>query len=77
MEGLADFILRLFDKDNEEELWQTWLHKDVNMGFEDFKKKYMQSSHKKKITTMSIEEEKQIIANASRFIKPINEGGEN
>ena len=43
----------------------------------DFKKKYMQNSHKKKITTMSIEEEKQIIANASRFIKPINEGGEN
>ena len=68
--------MRLFDKDNEEELWQTWLHKDVNMSFEDFKKKYMQSNHKKKITSMSLEEEKQIIANASRFIKPTNEGGE-
>lgn len=76
MKELADFILQLFDKDNEEELWQTWLHKDVDMGFEEFKKKYAQSSHKKKITAMSVEEEKQIIANATRFIKPTNEGGE-
>lgn len=77
LEGLADFILSLIDKDREEELWETWLHKDQDKSFEDFKKKYFKKLRKDKKEILSKEEEQKNIQNAMRFIKPINKGGDN
>lgn len=77
LEGLADFILQLYDKDSEDEIWQTWLHKEQTDNFKDFKKKYLKKLHKPKNKVMSKEEEQKAISNAVRFIKPINKGGEN
>jgi hypothetical protein len=77
MKDSADFILKLFDKENEDELWQTWLHKEMSVNFADFKKKYYKNANTSKVKSMSAEEEKRIIENATRFIKPKNKGGEN
>jgi len=77
LEGLADFVLSMFDKNKEDELWDTWLHKDQQNTFADFKKKYFKNSRKKKKETLSKEEEKKIIESSMQFIKPINKGGEN
>jgi hypothetical protein len=68
--------LDLTDQDNEEEIWQTWLHKDANMGYKDFKKKYLKSVRKPKTATISKEEEQKALELAMRFIKPVKEGGE-
>lgn len=76
LEGLADFIFMLFDKENEEELWQTWLHKETTLGYAEFKKKYFTKMHKPKTKALSKEDEKKIIENAIQFIKPINKGGD-
>lgn len=75
LDGLADFFLQLIDQDNEDEVWQTWLHKDANMSYKDFKKKYLKSVRKPN-AKISKEEEQKALNLALRFIKPINEGGE-
>lgn len=77
LEGLADFILRLFDKENEEELWQTWLHKEMTLDYAEFKKKYFAKMRKPKTKALSKEEETKIIESAMKYIKPINKGGDN
>ena len=76
LEGLADFILSMFDKDKEDELWDTWLHKDQQNTFIDFKKKYFKKMRKEKKQALSKEEEQKIIESSMRFIKPVNKGGE-
>ena len=77
LEGLADFILQLYDEEREENLWETWLHKDQKDDFKTFKKKYFKQAYRNKPKTLSKEEEERNIANAMRFIKPANKGGEN
>ena len=77
LEGLADFILQLYDEEREEDLWETWLHKDQKDDFKTFKKKYFTQAYKKKPKAISKEEEERNIAHAMRFIKPIKGGGEN
>ncbi len=76
MSGLSGFILQLYDTENEEQIWQTWLHKDVAMEYEEFKKKYFKQIHKPKVKSLTKEEEDSIIKNAMRFIKPRDKGGE-
>ena len=66
----------LIDHENEDEIWQTWLHKDANMGYKDFKKKYLKSVRRPKSATISKEEEQKALELAIRFIKPVKEGGE-
>ena len=70
LEGLADFILQLFDQESEDEIWQTWLHKDANMSYKDFKKKYLKSVRRPN-ATISKEEEQKALDFAMKFIKPI------
>lgn len=77
LEGLADFILQLFDQEMEDELRSTWLHKNIEMEYPEFKKKYLKKLHKPKTKEINKEDEKSIIERATRFIKPINKGGEN
>lgn len=76
LEGLGVFILQLFDKENEDELWQTWLHKEQKDNYKEFKNKYYKSMYKSKPKSISREEEKENIKNASKYIKPVNKGGE-
>lgn len=77
LEGLADFILQLFDKESEDDLWESWLHKDHENTFKDYKKKYFKKIRNTKKQSLSKEEEQKNIANAMKYIKPINKGGEN
>lgn len=68
--------MQLNDTENEEQLWETWLHKDQENTFADFKKKYYRKNNSHKNKALNEEEEKRIIENAMKFIKPTNEGGE-
>lgn len=76
LESLGDFILQLFDKENEEELWETWLHKEYKDSFKEFKKKYFKKMQRSNIKILSKEEEQKIIERATQFIRPINKVGE-
>lgn len=76
LEDLTDFIMQLFDKENEDEIWQMWLHKEYKDSYKTFKKKYYQKMHKKKQKPLSADEEKEIIEKNMQFIKPVNKGGE-
>ncbi|MFC6464950.1 hypothetical protein ACFP65_08210 [Marinilactibacillus sp. GCM10026970] len=77
LEGLSDFILYLFDQENQDQLYETWLHKDQESNFQDFKKKHYKKINKEKSKQLTEQKEKEIIAESFKFIKPINvEGGE-
>lgn len=76
LKGLADFILNLFKEVNEEELYETWLHKEKELGFKEFKNKYAEKSKGTGYKPLSKEEEHLNIINAMKYIKPRNEGGE-
>ncbi|SFB90835.1 hypothetical protein SAMN04488102_101365 [Alkalibacterium subtropicum] len=76
LEGLADFILQLYDQQNEDQLWEIWLNKQIEDDFPTFKKKHYRKIKNNKMQKLSEEEEKQIIESNMRFIKPIKKGGE-
>lgn len=76
LEGLADFILRLYDEENENQLWDVWLHRNVEGDFKTFKRKHHKKIRKKEQKPLSLEEEKEIIEKNMQFIKPVNKGGE-
>ena len=76
LEGLADFILQLFDQESEDEIWQTWLHKEYKDNYEAFKKKNLKRMHKPNKKALSKEEEMKVIERNMQFIKPITKGGE-
>lgn len=76
LEGLADFILDLFDVENEEQLWETWLHKPIEKDFATFKKDHYKKQRKTKHKVISAKEEKANIEQSMRFIKPRQEGGD-
>ncbi len=76
MRGLFDFILFILDQEQDDTLWELWLAKDVKDDFKTFKKKRMKAIRKKKVKSLSVEQEKVINNANSRFIKP-REGGEN
>jgi ribonuclease BN (tRNA processing enzyme) len=76
LEGLADFILKLFKEENEEQLWEVWLNKPIEDDFKTFKEEQVKKAHQTKYKIISIEEEKRNIKNSMKFIKPRPEGGE-
>lgn len=47
------FVLNLIDAKNEEQLYEVWLHKIFNKGFEEFKESVMNSVE---VEEMSVEE---------------------
>lgn len=75
MKDVGDFFLYLFDKDNEETLWDIWLAKDIEDNFTDFKKDKLTSVRQKKVSGISEEEVSSNILDANRFIKANGEGG--
>lgn len=77
MKGLTDFVLQLYDEVSEDRLWNLWINKDVEENWKDFKKKHFKALyHGNKVKALTKEQEKQIIENNIRFIKPTNKGGE-
>lgn len=76
MEGLADFIFKLFEEIREEQLWDIWISQPFKeQSFEEWKKEVDQPSSRYR--ALSKEEEERNIKFATQFIKPINdeEGG--
>ena len=65
-EGLTDFIMYLIDKQREEDLWQIWVHKDIDKDFIEFKKEVEESNKKQR---MSKKQEKENIEKAERILK--------
>lgn len=74
LEGLAGFILRLSDEENEKQLWEIWLHKPIEDDFKTFKQKHYKKTNIQK--PLSVDEEKKIIETNMKFIKATNKGGE-
>lgn len=73
MRGLFDFILFVFEEEQDDILWEIWLNKEVKEDFKTFKKSRSKSIRKKKIPKVTQEDEQKSIALASRYIKPIDE----
>ncbi|ELC8400420.1 peptide methionine sulfoxide reductase [Clostridium perfringens] len=65
-EELTDFLMYLIDKQREEDLWQIWVHKDIDKDFIEFKKEVEESSKKQR---MSKKQEKENIEKAERILK--------
>lgn len=78
MSGLFDFILFVFEEEQDDILWDIWLNKEVKEDFQSFKKSRSKSLRKKKIPKVTQDDEQKAISLASRYIKPIDEkkGGE-
>ncbi|WP_243894529.1 peptide methionine sulfoxide reductase [Clostridium perfringens] len=56
----------LIDKQREEDLWQIWVHKDIDKDFIEFKKEVEESNKKQR---MSKKQEKENIEKAERILK--------
>ena len=56
----------LIDKQREEDLWQIWVHKDIDKDFIEFKKEVEESIKKQR---MSKKQEKENIEKAERILK--------
>ncbi|ABK61496.1 MULTISPECIES: hypothetical protein [Clostridium] len=71
-EELTDFILYLIKEQREEDLWQIWLHKDIDKDFEEWKKEiqFKQSTTNKKMTK---DQEKENILKAERILGRIKD----
>ncbi|ELC8435091.1 peptide methionine sulfoxide reductase [Clostridium perfringens] len=65
-EELTDFLMYLIDKQREEDLWQIWVHKDIDKDFIEFKKEVEESNKKQR---MSKKQEKENIEKAERILK--------
>lgn len=78
LDGLLDFILYLFEQEQEEILWDIWLTTDKRVSFKDFKSRRLTPIRAKKVKALSKEEEAQTLAKASQFIRETTnlEGGE-
>lgn len=68
---LGIFLIKLKDKEAEEDLFTVWVNAQTGEAFKDFKDKYYSPLFKTKAKKLSEEEEKRNIENATRFIKPI------
>jgi len=80
--GAVDFILYLFDKQQDDLIWETWLHRkptkgegknEKSLGFEEYKKMAKQNAQiraiNKKAKVPSKEQETEQIKFAGQFIK--------
>ena len=79
MTGLFDFILFLFEQEQDDILWEVWINKDTNKDYATYKKERTKSLRKTKIKKISDQDEQESIAMATRYIKPNNtteKGGE-
>lgn len=73
LEGLSDFIFYLFNQENEDTLFEVWLHRDKENDFSTFKKKNNKKSFVKQPKELNEKEEKENINAAMKLITPRNE----
>lgn len=67
---LMDFFIFLVGEEQEDRLWEVWLHKPIEDSFKDFKRKRMKPIYKRKIKTISENEENALIERAKKFVDP-------
>lgn len=68
LKELGAFLVSLFGEQNEQELWEFYLHKvDSEISFKEFKKE----NTKSKLKALTKEEEEQQIEWSSKFVKQI------
>ncbi|KEH97215.1 hypothetical protein [Clostridium botulinum] len=72
MQELTDFILYLIKEQREEDLWQIWLHKDIDQDFETWKKE-IQAKQKVTNKKMNKDQEKANIEKAERILGRIKD----
>jgi len=70
--SLVGFIMFLFKKNQEDELWQIWLNKDIDQSFNDFKAANIAKEFRPKAKVNSEQEEQEILDFSDQFIKPNN-----
>lgn len=75
---MSDFIFYLFEVDQEERLYNQWLHTNMQQSFKDFKKQQNVVSLRKRKNSKPVtkQEEQDLLAFASQFVKPTKTGGE-
>lgn len=73
---LVDFILFMFDTEDEEELYSLWLHKDIDKPYEELTKslKKRRGGNKSSNDVLTANEAVERIKQASTIIKPNREG---
>lgn len=80
----ADFILHLLEKQQDDLLWEIWLHRKPTktegketkyMSFDEYKKS-VKTATRKKAETLTPEQEQQRLEFASQFIKTRKEIGD-
>lgn len=54
---IHELVLYLLEKEVEEQLWDVWVHKDIELSFEEFKAKAFKRTSKAKELTEQEEEE--------------------
>ncbi|EAD0738589.1 peptide methionine sulfoxide reductase [Listeria monocytogenes] len=68
---LTDFILYLQDTEQEERVYNQWLHTQMTQSFKEFKKQQnIQSVRKKKVQVTSKEAQQAALDYAFQFVKP-------
>lgn len=73
---IPDMLLNSYDKTQEDEIWVTWLNKEEQLSFVDFKKKYFKQMKKNRKKSVTLEDEKKAIDFALKYITPTKESGE-
>ena len=68
LDRAVDFVLYLYEKENEETLWEMWLSKDIEKDFKDFKKEQHQPIRKKPVDLITKDKERENLEFASQFI---------
>lgn len=72
-----DFFVFLIEEEQSDKLWEIWVNKEIDMSFEDFKKKSIKKPRPK---IVSEKEEEEIMKNAENILqmtKPKQKVGEN
>ena len=67
-DSLLDFFIYLLKEETAEKQWEVWLHKPINIGFEEFKKKTSQQAKQK----LSSADERAAIEKANNILQMKN-----
>lgn len=60
-----DLVVYLLEQQIEEQLWEIWVNKDIELSFDEFKKKTVKKSTSKQL---SKEEEEEILNKAQSIL---------
>lgn len=63
----VDFILYLYEQENEETLWDMWLSKEIDVDFSEFKQKNSQKLRAKNRDVISQDKVEENLDFASQF----------